>query len=176
MLKFVGQQWLLAVLVVLALAQLAVVGQVEGPSMLPGLQDGDRVLVCKWQSPRRDDLVFLRHQRLRRQMVKRVFLEPGDVFEPEPARRSGIRVEIGRAGEGLWTVSAGAGKHLVRAGSLAKIFPTESIYLRSGEFFVLGDNRLESVDSRSLGAVRKIDVVGRVCLRFWKSREAGTGR
>ena len=43
----------------------------------------------------------------------------------------------------------------------------EAVTLGPGEYSVLGDNRLESSDSRSWGAVPRSGIVGRVILRYW---------
>lgn len=154
---------LLAVIVVWGVSRFITVGQMRGPSMLPTLEDGDRVVVCRWQRPASGDLVLLRHRGLRQQMIKRVFLGPGESFDPEPPRRNGVPIEVGKDPAGKWLVGVGARGYSVSADDAAGLFPHDAVALGPGQYYVLGDNRSESVDSRSIGFVEDGDVVGRVC-------------
>ena len=47
------------------------------------------------------------------------------------------------------------------------------LVLQNDEFFVLGDNRPESSDSRSWGAIRADRIVGKVIYRYWPPRSIG---
>ena len=40
-------------------------------------------------------------------------------------------------------------------------------HLNRDEFFVLGDNRSDSLDSRKLGPIRKVWIIGKVWFRYW---------
>jgi signal peptidase I len=49
----------------------------------------------------------------------------------------------------------------------------EEITLREGEYFVLGDNRPESSDSRSWGPLPSSRIVGKVIFRYWPPHSLG---
>lgn len=50
---------------------------------------------------------------------------------------------------------------------------TQSLILGPGEYYVLGDNRERSKDSRSFDAIDDDMIIGKVVLRFWPPRRAG---
>ena len=43
----------------------------------------------------------------------------------------------------------------------------EEIIIAQDEYFVLGDNRINSLDSRSFGPIKKTSIIGRVWVRGW---------
>jgi len=51
--------------------------------------------------------------------------------------------------------------------AFSSIFDFEEIILEDNEFFVMGDNRLTSYDSRHIGPVTKDKLIGRVILRWY---------
>lgn len=50
---------------------------------------------------------------------------------------------------------------------------TEEVVLHDGEYFVLGDNRPDSSDSRSWGVLTRPRIVAKVILRYWPPRSIG---
>lgn len=53
------------------------------------------------------------------------------------------------------------------------VYKNQTIQLRDGQYFLLGDNRTNSLDSRVWGALTKDGIIGRVILRLYPFGEAG---
>lgn len=175
------------------MAYLAQTFRIVGSSMEPALLPGERVLVVKVGGPiaRGDIVVFRDPVRGETRIVKRVLAVPGDQVQVrggeaqvlhEPARRSS-----GGAASGLRSaVPVTAGTAVAAAAEPPpedlrpaarppergrRERPPESI--REGHYFVLGDNRARSRDSRHWGQLSEEAVVGRAVLRVWPPRRFG---
>jgi len=148
-------------LFVVAYALLFHLSIVRGSSMAPGIHDGDRILVDHLSyflgDVRRGDVVVLRCPLAPElDYIKRVIGLPGD----------DVRIEGGDVfvnGERL-TEPYIAGPD-PRSCLHEKVAP--------GHFFVLGDNREHSSDSREFGQVPRDFLRGRVELRVWPPERAG---
>ncbi len=142
---------ILAIIVHLFLAQATVV---YGQSMEPNLQPHQRLIVDKltyrFRAPTRNDIIVLDLPGVDDMLVKRIVGLPGETIEI----RDGVV--------------------LVDGLELAEPFPHDightymaPITLGALEYFVMGDNRDNSNDSRSFGPVKRDAIVGRVWLRYW---------
>jgi signal peptidase I len=126
--------------------------RVSGASMREALQDGDRIVVAShpWlvQPVLAGDTVILRVDD--EVLVKRVMACPGDSIAMDSGRviRNGQPVV-----ESISPVMEGA-----------ESFP--EYHLGGDEYFVLGDNRRVSIDSRDFGPVRSFQLMGKVFLRM----------
>jgi signal peptidase I len=125
---------------------------VQGRSMAPTLQDGERYLLDRWsynyRAPSRGDVVVLRdpgHQDL---AIKRIVGLPGDRLQVK---------------EGVVFVN---GKrhiepYLTRGtGTYTPDLKEQAVSLGQHEYFVLGDNREVSEDSRYYGPIHRDRIVG----------------
>ena len=129
--------------------------------MSPGIEDGDRILVEPWSylmgGANRGDVVVLRYP-LDPEVdyIKRVIGLPGDR----------ITMAAGR----VWVNGSLLNEPYVDEADPSSYL---SVQVESDHYFVLGDNRPRSSDSREFGQVPKDLVRGRVDLRLWPPARAG---
>lgn len=150
----------LSVAVLFCFFLVSYVGQafrVQGASMQPLLTDDERILVNKFGyrlGPiRRGDVVVFWYPRDPSvSFIKRVVGLPGDVVE---LRRGLVHVN-GRKQEEPWIASEFRGHD--------NVGPVE---VERGHYFVLGDHRTSSNDSRSWGDVPERYIYGKAVFRFW---------
>ena len=156
----------LYLLVVLCLVYLVIhfVGQrtqVSGSSMEPQLRHEDNLIVDKityrFREPERFDIiVFPFEYEDNTFYIKRIIGLPGETVQIDRDGNIFINGEI---------LEEGYGKEVIQEPGRAY----EPITLGEDEYFVLGDNRNNSSDSRdmSVGNVRRDKIIGRAWLRIW---------
>lgn len=142
-----------AVAVLLATLFLPVL-QVSGDSMNPTLEDKDILLLVKSDSMKTGDLCGFYWQN--KLLLKRVIGQPGDVISMD---EDGHVTVNGTVLDEPYVDELALGECDIR-------FPYQ---VPENRYFVLGDHRSVSIDSRSsvIGCVEKSQVVGRVFLRIW---------
>ncbi|MFR3386888.1 MAG: signal peptidase I [Lachnospiraceae bacterium] len=167
--------WLFYILIIIGLTYLIItyVGQrtrVSGSSMETTLSDGDNLIVDKlsyrFQDPKRFDIVVFPYKyEENTYYIKRIIGLPGDT----------VQVKDGYTyinGELLESDIYGA-KVMIEAGTAS-----EPITLGEEEYFVLGDNRNHSLDSRdpSVGILKREDLIGRAWVRIYPFDKMGVIR
>ena len=154
----------------------AQVYRIQGSSMAPTLRSGERVLVNKLRmrlaSVGRDDVVLFRDPSDEGTvMVKRVIGVPGDTVR---FRGNDVQVLPGSGAELSFqevvtpVANAGSGRPAAIDGPGAA-----TITLEPGQYFVLGDNRAESSDSRHWGAISRDAMIGEAVFRMFPWRRMG---
>ncbi len=148
----------ISVVVTLAVIAAVAVEPVRVPtgSMAPTLAAGDQLVVDKighrLSAPDRGDLVVFRAPNSADLMVKRLVAAAGDTVGLE----DGVLVVNGRPVDEIYV-----DQRLIDG---VYFGPTT---VPPGCLFVLGDDRANSVDSRSFGPVRVSDLVGVATVRIW---------
>jgi signal peptidase I len=137
--------------------------KVEGTSMMPGLEDQERIFVNKfvyrWEPIQRGDIVVFRY--------------------PRDTSKSYIKRVIGVAGD---RIRIEGGQVYVNGGALDEDYvPTDyadprsysEIVVPSNCFFVLGDHRSMSNDSRDFGPVNERFIYGKAVFGYWPMEKLG---
>ena len=136
---------------------------VRGSSMEPNYQNGDYLIVdevtFRFREPARGEvIVFKFPQNPSQRYIKRIIGLPGETVEISRGR-----VDIYKAGEGekkILDESAYLPAGTATDGQLTK-------ELGPNEYFVMGDNREFSSDSRAWGEVPRDAIVGKVFVRIF---------
>jgi signal peptidase I len=134
---------------------------VKGQSMEPNFENGDYLIIdelsYRLSDPQRGDVVVFKYPyNPSQRYIKRIIGLPGE------------KVDIKN---GAVVVSSGDGsKILDEKGYLASGISTPgtaNVLLDENEYFVLGDNRPVSSDSRTWGTLPRENIIGKVFLRAW---------
>ncbi len=165
--------WIFYILFVVVLTYLIIhfVGQrtvVDGRSMENTLHDGDNLIVEKlsyrFGAPKRFDIiVFPPKGSPKDHYIKRIIGLPGETVQIDKDGNILINGEILEENYGKETIQ--------NPGAAA-----EPITLGDDEYFVLGDNRNNSRDSRDadhVGLVKREDITGRAWVRIWPLSDMG---
>lgn len=142
---------------------------VVGKSMMPNLQDGNRIIVSKLSDIKRFDEIVFQAPDADEHYVKRVIGLPGDHIE----MKNDVLYINGKAYKEPYLKANK--EDLPASQKLTEDFTLEDQIgkkeVPKGYLYVLGDNRLVSKDSRIFGVIPMDSVVGKVKMRFWPFNE-----
>ena len=135
---------------------------VKGASMEPNLEDGDYLLVneisYRFSDPERGDVIVFRYPMDHFQFfIKRIIGLPSETVE---IKDNTVKIYNKKSPDGF----------VLNENYLAleqKTLGNSVVKLDDNEYFVLGDNRLQSSDSRRWGPVNRSLVTGNAFLRPW---------
>lgn len=150
-----------AMLIVLVITTFIKPTIVHGSSMDPTLEDGDYLLVSKqaytFDEPERGEIIIFPVEEEDRLYIKRVIGLPGDEITINSGKVYVNNIESSQE----YTLDG------VTSGNI------DSLIVPDGEVFVLGDNRLNSIDSREIGTQKIDDVKGVAFVRLWPLNRIG---
>ena len=140
--------------------------KVDGPSMLPTLKDNDILIEKKFNKNfKRFDIAIVDYKN--EKLVKRIIGLPGET----------IRISVTHIGDNVVSkiyingevLEENYGREPIENAGIA----ANEITLGSDEYFVLGDNRNDSSDSRSLGVFKKKNINGVTNFRLFPLKSFG---
>ncbi|MCM1183166.1 MAG: signal peptidase I [Roseburia sp.] len=141
--------------------------QVSGSSMEPTLSHEDHLIVdklsYKFKEPERFDIIVFPFQYDRdTYYIKRIIGLPGEIVQIDEEGNIYIDGEI---------LEENYGREVIENPGRA----SEAVVLGDDEYFVMGDNRNNSSDSRdpSVGNIHRKDIIGRAFIRIWPLSKFG---
>lgn len=154
--KEISPYVLIVVVIVVIRIFIATPVKVDGDSMYNTLNDNDIVLLSKLSSIDRFDIIVLKENDNNATIIKRVIGMPGDKVK---IRNNKIYIN---------------NKIIEDEYAYGETSNYDEITLGDDEYFVLGDNRLISKDSRYFGAIKKSDIKGKAVFRLFPFTKFGS--
>ena len=142
---------------------------IQGMSMEPTLHDQELILVDKWSylfhAPTRGDIiVFVAPPHHDQDYIKRIVALPGDTIS---IRDTTVIVD----GVTLHETYVDPN----RQGNPYAYKTLSNVVVPPNDYFVLGDNRVGSSDSRDWGFVPRANIIGRAALVYWPLGQSNDG-
>lgn len=136
---------------------------VSGASMYPTLHNGDRMVLSKVGDIHRFDVVILKAPDENVEYIKRVIGMPGDTVE----MRSGVLYINGKKIDQPFINTEALAKQTVFMDDFTLESLTGESKVPEGKYFVLGDNRGVSKDSRMIGFIDRSAIEGKAVFTIW---------
>ena len=139
---------------------------VNGQSMEPNFQDGNYLIIdeisYRWNSPERGEVIVFRYPyNPTQRYIKRIIGLPGETVEVKDNR--------------VTIIDKNGKEQVLNEDTYLPLddltIGNSKTTLKDNEFFVLGDNRLSSSDSRVWGVLPRDNIIGRVLFRLWPPQE-----
>lgn len=135
---------------------------VKGDSMVPNFHSGDYLIIdeisYRFQNPQRGEVVVFKYPKNpSHRFIKRIIGLPGETVEIKDGQvllydKNGKQQNL---------------NELTYLSDLKNTYGNLRVVLGNNEYFVLGDNRSYSSDSRSWGPLARENIIGRVFVRLF---------
>lgn len=137
--------------------------QVTGASMYPNFVDGEHVLTnliaMRFKDPKKGDvIVFKAPKDEEKDFIKRVIGTPGDTVS---ISNGNVYVNGQKLDQNKYL------KNDVKTYGGSFLKEAETVPVPPNQFFVMGDNRLYSSDSREWGFVKRTEIIGQSFFVYW---------
>ena len=136
---------------------------VSGASMYPTLHNGDRMVLSKVGDIHRFDVVILKAPDENVEYIKRVIGMPGDTIE----MKSAVLYINGKKVDQPFINTEALAKQTVFMDDFTLESLTGESKVPEGKYFVLGDNRGVSKDSRMIGFIDRSAIEGKAVFTIW---------
>lgn len=130
--------------------------RVDGDSMKNTLKNGDILLLYKLSSINRFDIIVLDEEKDNEKIIKRVIGMPGETIA---IKKDKIYIND---------------KVIDDEYAYGETSDYNKVTLRDNEYFILGDNRLISKDSRYFGPIKENEIKGKIVFRLFPFTKIGT--
>lgn len=130
--------------------------RVDGDSMKNTLKNGDILLLYKLGSINRLDIIVLDEEKDNEKIIKRVIGMPGETVA---IKKDKIYIND---------------KVIDDEYAYGETSDYNKVTLRDNEYFILGDNRLISKDSRYFGPIKENEIKGKIVFRLFPFTKIGT--
>ncbi len=158
--KNIGELVLVAILTYLIFTYIVKPVSIEGHSMMPSINDADLAIVdtigLRQNGVKRFDVVIIDCDRLQERLIKRVIGLPNETIEYKNDR---LYVDGRYIAEPF--LDKQYMKDTIAESGLTRFTSDFKITLKDNEYFVMGDNRPHSEDSRAVGTFGREDFIGK---------------
>ncbi len=142
---------------------------VSGASMYPTLHNGDRMILSKIGDINRFDVVVLKAPDENVEYIKRVIGMPGDTLE----MKQGVLYINGKKIEQPFINTEALQKQTVFIDDFTLQSLIGETKIPEGKYFVMGDNRGVSRDSRMIGLIDRKAIEGKAVFTIWPMNQFG---
>lgn len=165
---------------------------VDGHSMDPTLANKERLIIIKTAKINRFDIVVAteNEQGTKKQIVKRVIGLPGDTIKYDKdklfvngkeTKENYLNTYLKRYQKDKLQKTYSYNTYFQALAKASDAFTQDSsgntsfeIKVPKGQYYLLGDDRIVSKDSRAVGSFNKNDIVGEVKFRYWPFSRVGS--